>query len=440
MQTTEQQAEFKNEAVSVSVKRKAACMVEFDVQATPKLVQKAKRDAIKSVAKEVTLPGFRKGKAPDELVTKKHPESVDKKWQEVIAHVAFQESEQLVRIPVLTKETKIVFKMHSHSDDQGAALTLSFETEPEVPAIDPTTVQLKEVKRPEVNEEKVDETIRQTQLFFASWTHIQDRPAQANDFVLLDVIVLEDHSKLFADTRFEITDKSMAEWMKNLVVGLKTGESAEGISKPDDDLSEKEKEAYKDKKVKVVLKAIESADIPVLDDEFAKKLGVENVADLKVQITGLLNKQADEHVKEHLREQVGDALLEQYAFDLPKSLVDKEANFRLRQLLQDPQFQKHWDAITNEERQKIVLSLIEQSKKAVQMFYLCRKIISDAKLTITAKDLHKAASSPLEALLLPQPYISQNQPDLQQAEAVSRILLEKAEDHIIAHAQKTSDE
>ena len=48
------------------------------------------------------------------------------------------------------------------------------------------------MKRPEVNEEKVEETIRQVQLFFAEWKHITDRPVQEGDFVLLDVDVIEE--------------------------------------------------------------------------------------------------------------------------------------------------------------------------------------------------------------------------------------------------------
>ena len=44
-------------------------------------------------------------------------------------------------------------------------------------------MQLKAVKRPEVNEDKINETIRQVQLFFANWQHVTDRPVQEGDFV-----------------------------------------------------------------------------------------------------------------------------------------------------------------------------------------------------------------------------------------------------------------
>ena len=52
-------------------------------------------------------------------------------------------------------------------------------------------ITLKTVERPEVNEDKVDETMRQVQLFFAEWKRM-DGAIEENDFVLLDVDVIEE--------------------------------------------------------------------------------------------------------------------------------------------------------------------------------------------------------------------------------------------------------
>jgi len=428
--------EFTNENVTVKVKRKPACTVELDVTATPKLVQFARKNAVKAVAKEVTIPGFRKGKAPDEFILKNYASHVDKKWQDLIANYSFGEAEKITRIPLLSKETRVIFNMISHSYKEGAALTLTFETEPEVPYITTQTIELKAVKRPEVTQEKVKETIRQTQLFFAHWKEITDRPVQEGDFILLNVDIIEDTppTSLFSHTRFEVTDKSMAKWMKDLVLGLNTGASVEGVSTPDKDVAEEDKKDYQDKKVRLTLLAIESAEVPPLTDEFAKQLGVESVEVLNTRVEELLNKQADAHVQEKLREQAGDYLLENYTIELPASLTEKEARFRLQQLMQDPEFKAHFESLSKEEKEKTVTSLTEQSKKAVRMFYLCRGLVTQARLKITTADLHKAASTPLEALLLPQSYNQPEEGELQQAEAISKILLEKAEDYIVSHA------
>lgn len=432
---TEPQA-LHNENVRFTIHHKPSCVVEFDIEAFEPFVKQAHKKAAKALAKEVTLPGFRKGKAPEELIIKNFAREVDKEWQQQIANAAFQECQKLAQIPVLHRDAKITYKMKSHSPS-GALLVLTFETEPKVPHVDPKQIHLKPVKRPEVNEEKVEETIRQIQLFFANWQHVSDRPVQAGDFVILDVDVIEEtpNTPLFSHTRFEVAPKSMAKWMLDLVLGKNVGDSIEGISVPDEDASKEDKEELKPKKVRVTIKSIDLATLPPLDEDFVKKLGVATLAEMKKNITDLLNKQADAHVLEAQREQVSELLLTQYPFELPITLIEKETQFRFRQLLQDGDFQKYWENLSSEERKKTINTVYQQSEKAVRMFYLCRQIVNDAKIRISAADIPPPASSALEMLMNPQKlFHHQRNTETEQAEAFSRLVLEKAEDFVISNA------
>lgn len=437
-QTAEESKTLQNENVRFTVHRKPACIVEFDTEALEPLVKNAKKKAIKAISKEVVLPGFRKGKAPDEMIAKNYPKEIDKEWQQEIANLALQECQKLAKIPLLHREAKITFQMKSHSPS-GALLTLSLETEPQIPQIDPKKLELKAIKRPEVNEDKINETIRQTQLFFANWQHVHDRPVQENDFVLLDVDVIEDHppTPLFSHTRFEVTEKSMAKWMRDLVLGKKIGEVIEGTSVPDEDASKEDKEELKPKKVRITIKSIDTATLPTLDDEFAKKLGALSVDEMRTKVTALLNKQADEHVQEAYREQVNEFLLTQYAFDLPATLIEKETQFRFRQLLQDGDFQKYWENLSADDRKKTIQTVYQQSEKAVRMFYLSRQIVKEANIRIRPEDLPPPASSALELLIKPQKmFHHQRNSEIEHAEAFSRLVLEKAEDYIIQNASQ----
>jgi trigger factor len=283
-------------------------------------------------------------------------------------------------------------------------LTLSLETEPKIPRVDPKQLQLKPVKRPEVNEDKINETIRQIQLFFANWQHVHDRPVQEGDFVLLDVDVIEEHpsTPLFSHTRFEVTEKSMAKWMRELVLGKNAGDSVEGTSVPDEDASKEDKEQLKPKKVRVTIKSIDTAALPELTNEFVQKLGASSIEDMRTKVTNLLHNQADAHVLEAQREQVNEFLLNQYPFDLPATLIEKETQFRFRQLLQDKDFTPYWEKLNAEDRKKTIQMVYQQSEKAVRMFYLCRQIVSDANIRVSATDIPPPASSPLELLINPQ--------------------------------------
>lgn len=427
---------FQNERVRFTIHQRPACVVEFDVEALEPLCRDARKQAIKSIAKEVTLPGFRKGKAPEAMIAKSYEKEIDKESQNALANIAFTDCQKLANIPLLHRDTQVVFKMKSHSQT-GALLTLSFETEPKPPQIDPKRMHLKAVKRPAVNEDKVNETIRQIQLFFANWQHVTDRPIQEGDFVLLDVDVIEEtpHTPLFSHTRFEVSDKSMAKWMKDLVLGKNGGDVLEGVSIPDESASEEDKENLKPKKVRVKINSVDTATLPALDEDFVKKLGVKSTDELKTNVEQLLNKQADAHVQEAHREQASEFLLKEYAFDLPKSLIEKETHFRVRQLMNDPDFNTYWGGLRDEDRKKTVMTIHEQSEKAVRMFYLCRQIISDAKISVSTNDIPPPATNVLEMFLNPQKlFHHKRNPEVEHAEAFSRLVLEKAEDFVISNA------
>ena len=264
--------ELHNEFVRFTIHERPKCIVEFNVEALTPAVKKARRLATKRVAKEVSLPGFRKGKAPEELIEKNYSEAVEKEWQQEIANVSLQECQKLAKVPLLHRDGKISYKIKSHSSS-GALLLLFLEVEPKVPYVDPKLMHLKAVKRPDVNAEKIEETIRQVQLFFASWTSVENRPVQIGDFVSLDVDVIENipSVSLFSDTRFEVTEKSMSKWMFDLVFGKEAGAVAEGISIPDETASEEVKAELTAKKVRITILSIDTAELPELNDEFAKK-------------------------------------------------------------------------------------------------------------------------------------------------------------------------
>ncbi|NGX45222.1 MAG: Trigger factor [Chlamydiae bacterium] len=427
--------EFKNDLVHFHVTRKPRCVVEYEVDVQKVLVLEARKKATRVVGKNVVVPGFRKGKAPPEIVAKRYPQDLDRKWQEEIANGAYRECAQLAMVPLVRNDATISFKMHKHSTD-GAKLTLSFETIPEIPSVDPSKCKLEKIKRPETSPTKVDETIRQTQLFFAKWKPILDRPVKEGDFVIMNVDIIEQDppQSLFTNTRFEVADKSMAQWMKKLVLGQKQGAVIEGTSVADDGLSEDEKKNFQPKKVRVTINVIEEAEVPALDDQFAKQLGVDSIDQLSERIGALLNKQADDHVRDQEREQVTEYLLS-IPFDLPQFVIEKEAQFRLQQMMQDLNFKKQWDGSTDAIRKGHIDSVMHQAERAVRIFYICRKISADQNISVTAKDLPLPSNDPLEALLNPGAQMHDpRQPDVKQAEAFSRVLLERTEDWVIEHA------
>ncbi len=438
--TEQKQQDYKSEEVTFTLSRKENCIVEYKIKASPKLVVQAQKHALRILAKDVSLPGFRKGKAPDHLIAKKYPGPLDEQWKKSVADLAFQECQKTAPTPLLEHDTQIQFNVEKKSVEEGAEITLSFETEPEVPEIAFDKVAITEVPVEAVDKKKVDETIEQIRQFFTEWETISDRPVKESDHVVIDVEITETTppQKALSEARFEVSkEKNMATWMYDLVMGMKVGESKDGISQPDADASEETKKETPPKKVKVTLLRIEKAKLPAIDDELAKKVGVSTAKEMREKLEALLKKQAEDHVKKNYRDQVNEYLVETYPFELPKTILQRETQFRIKQLVSDPQFQMKLVKMSEEEKKQTLTDIEKMGEKAVRLFYISRKIIKDEKIQITPKEVNQEVKTPLEAMFSEQTDIYNPNEDSQEQKAIamSRIMLTKAEDFLISKAK-----
>jgi trigger factor len=235
--------EFSNDELKVLVHRKPHCLIELEVHVGSDMIQKARQMAIKAVNKTATLPGFRKGKAPEEMVLKKFGPQVERDLHQQLADLAYAGAQKLAAIPRLNNNAQISFQMKKLTDENGE-LSFTFETEPQAPTVDPTKFHSKAIKRPDVTDKEIDEAVRQMQYFYAAWTPITDRPIEDGDTIMINLDTLGEDgqwNQVFNHVRFEVSKERMAEWMKNLVKGAKAGDVLEGLSEPDDTATDAEK-------------------------------------------------------------------------------------------------------------------------------------------------------------------------------------------------------
>ncbi len=389
------------------------------------MVQSARKKAIKTVNETFTHPGFRRGKAPESVVIEKFGSRVEQEFQSKLADEAYLEARKLAKVPVLNNNSKIIFNLKSASLD-AAELEFTFETEPTIPAVDPKLFVPKAVTRPPVEEKQINEAIHQMRFYFADWEEVKDRGIQEGDYILINMDTAQ--GKVFDHIRFEVSSERMAGWMKALVLGAKTGDILKGTSVPDEDASDEEKKNFEPKDVTVTILKVEFAKLPEINDDFAKKVGAENVEAMKKSVTDLLSKRADDKVQDELRDQVNDFMIDSYTFDVPQSLVDTEKKHRLDQLLSKPTSKKDWESKNEEEKKQVEVKYETEANQAVRLFYLSRKIIRDAKISITQEEVH----SEIKTALGPQAVRSMDSiPKEYFAVALSNIMVRKAQDYVI---------
>lgn len=425
--------EKKNEKIAIVVRRFPHCRVELDATVGSEMIEEAKDEALKAIKKEVSIPGFRKGKAPTEMILKNYSKSLQDKAKDILADLAFNASKELVKIPILNNNANVQFSVQKLSENEGV-LTFIYESEPQVPEISPSGFKLKPVDYTQPGEKELNEAVRQLQLFYAKWNLVTDRPIQEGDFIIIDLRTLEDPpQQVFSDTRFEVTDNSMAKWMKKLVLGKTAGTAVEGVSEPDPELSTEKKKEFEPKRVLLTIKKIETAELPSLDEDFAKKVGAKDVDHMKKYLADMLEKKSLERVEHDKREQVNEFLLS-FPIDIPLSLIQKEKEHRRKQYAEDPRYQAKLQQMNDLQRDMEKLELEEalhqQSESAVRLFYASRQIVREAKINVTVQEVENEAVRSLKAFG-PVGIQSHMIPDELFALTLSKIILAKAQDYIL---------
>lgn len=421
--------------LTLTVDHLPQCEVKFTVHAKPSLVAKAKQNAKKLIAKEVSIPGFRKGKAPQELIEKRFADAIMEKTTKELANMAFKEAQGIAKIDVLNAHNTITYDLKSFDEAEGALMTYLFEIEPACPPIDIDAVELPVVEKEVLTEEKLDQEIAHILNFFSTSEEVTDRPVKEGDIVFIDIedLTLDPPEKVFNQMRFEVSDKGMSEWMKELIIGMNAGESKEGVSRPNSNDSEEIKAQYTEKRVRVTVQWIEEKTAPLLDDALAQKMGVATVEEMKDSLRRQLNHKYEQEFRDKMRDKVCEVLLETCQFDLPKSLVAREAEHRLRSLKNDAASRHRWNSLSIEKQREMQEKIELESKNAIKLFYMMRKVILDNRVKIEMPHPQKDPSNLIEAMFAQgRDQMTEGASEEQKAVMLSKALLTSAQDYIIS--------
>jgi len=374
---------FTNVNVRVSVSRHPHCHVKFELQVEPKATEAAYAQAIKNVRKEVSIPGFRKGKVPEKLVLEKYQKPIEKEFIECVLNTCFHEALQLTGISPF-RDGPIKPRIQECSKDKGATFTIEFESHPQVPDIDVEHLQVAQVHPTPITEENVNSALKQIASQFASYDPIDDRPVQEGDFVDIDVDLLEESGpkRVINHQRTEVSPEGLPIWILNKVIGLKAGESVEGVVEaPPPPGGSQEPASFR-----ATLNAIWKANVPAFDDELAKKAGAESFEKLKASILQRLEFQSQEDAHQHEIQQLERTLLEVYPVDLPESLLDKVFKSNLKgymDSMQSPQEHQYYQSHKAEIERTIKMN----SMSRMGLDFLLRKLAMEKQIDVSPDEI-----------------------------------------------------
>lgn len=281
---------------------------------------------MRKLSKTAKINGFRPGKIPLEIIKQRFGDAVMQealsKLIETSLYSAIQQ-EKLNPVDVPRVEPKMMVP------GQPIEFVATFDVLPLIDAIHFSVNEL-EKQVGEVTEADIDRVIGHLQNQYIVWNKV-DRTAQEKDQVVIDfkgtIAGVPFQGGEAHDYTIVLGSKMMIPGFEDGLVGMKAGESKIlKITFPEDYFAKDV--AGKETEFNVKMIKVNEGTQPAVDEAFIKKLGVKSasVDDFRAEIRQNLNRELDRVVKLKLKTQVFDKLLEQNQVEIPRALVEREAN------------------------------------------------------------------------------------------------------------------
>lgn len=379
--------ELKSDKIELRVSREPGCLIRFTILVPEEVVEAGYQQAMKRINKEISIPGFRKGKAPSSMIEKNYAGQIKNEWQDLILNESFQEALRLTNTTPFSRNGIKAPKIETFARGKPAEFSLSFEAVPDVPPVDAARLRVKKVKPKTVTKKQKERALDNLLHEHAEWEEIRDRPVKDKDYIDVDIHSLDEPPHLLTKgTRMWVKKGVMPQWLHALVMGKGVGDVVEGVSEKDD-TEEGEETAFRPTRCSVAIKKIWSARLPEENDEFAQKYGVNTMEELHQKIEESLNKNVQILAHREMMNQLEESLLQVYPFDLPTSLVEREKNQRVHaenRRLQQLEYSK--EAIQKmqpemQQRQK------ELALEELRLAFLLRQVAQEQQLTVTKDEL-----------------------------------------------------
>ncbi len=292
-------------------------------------VNAALNAAAREVGASVTLPGFRKGKAPASVIEKRFAGEVISRATETLVEHRVAD---ILKEEDLKPMSRLDFEGEQITRGKDLAFSFTFETLPDdIKLPEDLSALTVEMGSSEATEEEVAAFTQRLLKSTATLEEVKEaRLPENGDIVTIDVdgdvdgksvpgMKVENYSIQLAEPQ---EGKELSE-LDKIIRGLHAGEEGTGTMVcPEDHIDETLRGKTVDLRVK--LNKISREILPELDEDYAKKLGFPDLDALKKMIAEQANRNKAASVRSEAEAKLMDSVLEGQDFPLPEAVVKSQ--------------------------------------------------------------------------------------------------------------------
>lgn len=302
-----------------------ACSTIFEIDVPKESVDKAFEEVYGEITKVASIPGFRAGKAPVELVKKHYAKNASEEAIKRLLPDAYAAAlKEHGIIPLGSPEiSDMVF-------EEGKAMSFKarVDTRPKFTVKNYKAIAVTR-KKVSIDGKDVDKTLENVREMHAKYESPGERPLQMGDYAVSDLDCLADGKPIHRkreDLWLFLDKDTIALGLSEGMVGMKKGDEKDievTLSKdyPNKDLAGK-KVIYH-----VKVKDIKVRKLPEIDDSLAKELGKDNLENLKKDIASGLEEQAKRNAEIEVENKVLAKLIDDNDFAVPGGFVNRQLGY-----------------------------------------------------------------------------------------------------------------
>jgi trigger factor len=378
--------------VNISVENLAPCKKLMRVEVEAKAVDDVFDSVTKEFQKQASLPGFRPGKAPREMVVKKYSAEITDEAKRKLIGENYRKAleEKKLNVVGYPDIEEITF-----GRGQNLQFAATIETAPEfdLPEYKGLPARREEKSVTDQDVERALDRLTQQHVKFET----VQRELRIGDIAVVNYTGTCDGKPITetAPTARGLTEKknfwldiepnAFIEGFAAQMTGAKAGEKRTvTVDFPADFVT---KELQNKKGVfEVEILEVKEKILPPIDDEFAKKYGAENLEKLRAGVRVDLENELKHSQLRSVRGQVIRALLDRVQFDLPETPVANVTRNVVYDFVRENTRRGISREMIEQQKDEIYSSAAASAKERVKLTFLVQRIAEKEKISVTQED------------------------------------------------------
>ena len=305
--------------------------LEFIIEAEK--FENAMKDVYKKNAKYFTIPGFRRGKAPYNIVEKQYGKEIfyEDAFNEVVPPV-YDEEIKKNNIEAVSRPDINITQMEKGKD---LIFTAVVQIKPEIELGKYKGIEIKKIEY-NVSDKDIEDELNKMAEKNSRLVSVEDRAVKKDDIAVIDFEGFVDDKPFDGGKaeNYELTigSNTFIPGFEDQIIGMKIDEEKEISVKFPDEYFSKDLSG-KDAKFKVKLHEIKVKELPKIDDEFAKDVSeFETLSELKNNIKEKFEKNNEEKQKSETEDEAIKAVCDNVNIDIPSGMIETEIDRMLEDM------------------------------------------------------------------------------------------------------------